>query len=770
MKAFFSISTLVLLTICSCSKQTITNIDNHVIIQQRGGQTIGYCPESGVRILEVDGYYFKDLNKNDTLDIYEDWRCTPQERAADLASRLSIDEIAGLMLYSRHMAIPHVSSTDPMKYTYGGKAWAESGAETYELSDQQIIALRDDNLRQILVTKVSSPEDAAKWSNRLQALAESLPNGIPTNNSSDPRNETRATDEFNAGSGGDVSLWPTPLGLAASFDPEVVRNFAETIQAEYRALGIATALSPQADIYTEPRWRRGVGCFGEDPRMAADMTRAYIDGFQTSYGKDVISEGWGKMSVNCMVKHWPGGGSGEAGRDAHLGFGKYAVFPGENLDTNIYVFNYGAFKLDGPTKYASAVMPYYTISYNQDPSGRNVANAYSKYIIQDLLIDTYGYEGVICTDWSITRDYEEVHKHAGKPWGVEHLNVAERHYEVIKAGCDQFGGNDQKGPVLEAYAMWAADFGEESARARFEHSARKLLLNFFRTGLFENPYLDPAKTAQTVGCDKFRKDGFLAQLKSVVMVKNADNTLPVDTKKKVFIPKRHIPNTYNLAGKITIPASYAYPIDPEITNDYFEIADSAQEADFAVVVIGEPVNGRGFDVEDLNRGGNGYVPMSLQYGDYTATYARATSIAGGDPKEKTANRSYKGKTIRTENAGDIDLIRETREAIGEDKPLIVILPCTKPVIMTEFEKYADAILVSFGVQPQAYLEIISGRYEPTGLLPVQFPADMITVENQFEDTPRDMVPYLDECGNAYDFAYGLNWSGVINDERVKKYR
>lgn len=770
MRNIFCITSAILLTICSCSRQTITHVDNHIIIEQRGGQTIGYCPESGVKIMEIDGYCFKDLNKNDTLDKYEDWRLSPAERAADLASRMNIEEIAGLMLYSRHMAIPHVSSTDPKKYTYGGKPWAESGAATYDLSDQQITALTVDNLRQILVTTVSSPEDAAKWSNRLQALAESLPLGIPTNNSSDPRNETRATDEFNAGSGGDVSLWPTPLGLAASFDPEVVRNFAETIQAEYRALGIATALSPQADIYTEPRWRRGVGCFGEDPRMAADMTRAYIDGFQTSYGSDVIEEGWGKMSVNCMVKHWPGGGAGEAGRDAHLCFGKYAVFPGENLDTNIFVFNHGAFKLDGPTKAASAVMPYYTISYNQDPSGKNVANAYSKYIIQDLLYDTYGYEGVVCTDWTITKDYADVHIHGGKPWGVEHLNVAERHYEVIKAGCDQFGGNDQKGPVLEAYAMWIAEFGEESARARFEHSARKLLLNFFRTGLFENPYLNPEKTAQIVGCSKFRKDGFLAQLKSVVMVKNEANTLPIDTKKKVYIPKRNIPNTYNLAGKIIIPGSYSDPIDPEITNGYFEIATNADEADFAIVVIGEPVNGRGYDIEDLRRGGNGYVPMSLQYGDYTATHARSISIAGGDPKEKTNNRSYKNKTIKTENAGDINLIKETREAIGSDKPLIVILPCSKPVIMSEFEKYADAILVSFGVQPQAYLEIISGKYEPSGLLPIQFPADMITVENQYEDTPRDMVPYVDECGNSYDFAYGLNWSGVINDQRVKIYR
>lgn len=760
----------VLLTICACSRQTITEVDNFVIIEQRGGKTIGYSPTSGIQLLEIDGYCFKDLNRNGALDIYEDWRRSSHERAADLAGQLSIDEIAGLMLYSRHMSIPHISTTDPKKYTYSGIPWLEADVPAYELSDQQIKAVKNNNLRQILVTKISSPEDGAKWSNRLQALAESLPHGIPTNNSSDPRNETRATDEFNEGSGGDVSLWPTPLGLAATFDPEVVREFAETVQAEYRSLGITTALSPQADIYTEPRWRRGVGCFGEDPRLAADMTRAYIDGFQTSYGKDVIEDGWGTMSVNCMVKHWPGGGSGEAGRDAHLGFGKYAVFPGENLDTNIFVFNEGAFRLDGPTKQASAVMPYYTISYAQDPSGKNVANAFSRYIIKDLLQDRYGYDGVVCTDWSITKDYEEVYIHGGKPWGVEKLSVDERHYEVIKAGCDQFGGNDRKGPVIAAYEMWTRDFGQVSARERFEHSARKLLLNFFRTGLFENPYIDPAKTAEAMSSKKFRQKGFEAQLKSVVMLKNSRKTLPVTEGKKVFIPKRNIPNVYNLAGKVTVQGSYSDPIDPEIVKNYFSATSAPEEADFAIVVIGEPVNGRGFDESDLRRGGNGYVPMSLQYGEYTAEYAREHSIAAGDPKEKSRDRSYKGKTIRTENAGDIDLVIETRKAIGEDKPLIVILPCSKPVIVREFEKYADAILVSFGVQPQAYFEIIKGNFEPSGLLPVQFPADMKTVELQYEDTPRDMECYTDSEGNVYDFGFGLNWSGIINDQRVRTYR
>lgn len=139
------------------------------------------------------------------------------------------------------------------------------------------------------------------------------------------------------------------------------------------------------------------------------------------------------------------------------------------------------------------------------------------------------------------------------------------------------------------------------------------------------------------------------------------------------------------------------------------------------------------------------------------------------PKERTANRSYRGKTVKTENITDIQLVAETRSAM-KDKPVVVILSCQKPVVLGEFEKYADAILVSFGVEPQAYLDVISGQYEPSGLLPVQFPADMKTVEQQFEDSPRDMKCYTDSQGNTYDFAFGLNWSGVIDDERVRKYR
>ena len=758
---------LILAAACACQQYNVTEHEGYNVLTQKGGPALGY---SDVDIIYVDDFAFKDLNRNGRLDVYEDWRKTPAERAEDLVSQMPVEYLSGILTNGHTVNVPGYASMSVSGILYGGKPFQESGAQPWAGCDRLIKAINDFDTRQILMAHSESPITSARWNNEVQKLCEAAPFGIPSCNSSDPRNEIKATDEYNAGSGGVCSQWPTPLGLAATFDPAVVADFANTVKKEYRAIGFGTALSPQADLATDPRWRRNPGTFGENPQLVADLSKAYIDAFQTTDDENLrIHEGWGHQSLNCMVKHWPGGAAGEAGRDAHLCFGKYAVFPGGQFDTALQVFVKGAFNLDGPTGQASAVMPYYTISYGIDPSGKNVANSFSRYIIQDLLIDTYGYDGVICTDWTITGDYKDVHIHGGKPWGVETLSVAERHYEILKAGVDQFGGNNEKGPVLEAYRMWCEEFGEDSARERFEHSARKLLMNFFRTGLFENPYLDSEETSEVLSSKDFRDRGYQAQLKSVVMLKNSGNVLPVQERAKVYMPKRQMPNTYNLAGKVTIPGRYDWPIDPAFFKDYYEFVEDPADADFAVVVIGDPVNGRGYDVEDLRNGGNGYVPMSLQWSEYTADQARAVSLAGGDPKEKTTNRSYRGKTIRTENSADISLVAGTREAMGE-KPVVVVLPCQKPVVMGEFESYADAILVSFGVEPQAYLDIISGRYEPSGLLPVQFPADMTTVELQCEDSPRDMKCYTDSEGNSYDFAFGMNWNGVIDDERVKKYR
>jgi beta-glucosidase len=167
-------------------------------------------------------------------------------------------------------------------------------------------------------------------------------------------------------------------------------------------------------------------------------------------------------------------------------------------------------------------------------------------------------------------------------------------------------------------------------------------------------------------------------------------------------------------------------------------------------------------------GGNGYVPISLQYGPYTATNARATSLAGGDPKERFTNRSYRGKTVTVSNESDLRAVLDARAKMN-GKPVIVVMNLSNPVVVSEFEPGVNAILVSFGVQDQAILDILRGAAEPSGLLPFQMPANMQTVEEQQEDTPRDMRPYVDAQGHAYDFAFGLKWTGVIQDARTATY-
>lgn len=731
------------------------------VVKNPNGPDIG---TAGARLLEVDGLFFKDLAGTGELLPYEDWRLSPEERARDLASRLTIEEIAGLMLYSPHQMVP-AQPGGPFPGTYGGKSLAESGCEPWALTDQQKKFMEKDHVRHVLAAVLDNAETTAQWSNRLQSFAESLPWGIPVNISSDPRHgSSNAGAEYKSGAG-DVSKWPEGLGMAATFSPELCRAFGDAVSKECRAMGITTALFPQVDLATEPRWMRFEDTFGAHPDMVAEFGKAYCDSLQTTEGSP---NGWGKDSLCAMAKHWPGGGPCEGGRDAHYPFGKFAVYPGNNLSDHLKPFLEGVFKLDGPTGSASAIMPYYTVSWGVDQKdGKNVGNSYSRYIIHDLLREKYGYDGIVCTDWGITADPDpEVDSFSSRCYGVENLSEGERHLLAIENGVDQFGGNSAMGPILEAYKIGGQRHGEEAMRRRMEESAVRLLKNIFRCGLFENPYLDPAGSAQVAGCEEFCQAGYEAQLKSVVMVKN-QGALPQRERKKVYIPIRHI-GPMKAFFRSDMPAREVDPIDTGLVEKYYHRADAPEDADFALVFIESPLSD-GYSKADREAGGNGYVPISLQYRPYTASSAREESIAGGDFREDFTNRGYKDKVGSAANEADLDLVIDTKKAMG-DKPVIVVLRMHKPTVPAEFEPYADGILVDFGVQAQAILDLASGKAEPSGLLPVQMPANMETVERHCEDVPLDMEPYADGAGNRYDFGFGLGWGGQIDDERTRRYR
>ena len=479
---------------------------------------------------------------------------------------------------------------------------------------------------------------------------------------------------------------------------------------------------------------------GSDPEKVIPMVKAYCDGMQTTEGSP---DGWGADSVITMVKHWPGGGTGEGGRDAHYAYGCFAVYPAGQFAEHLRPFTEGAFRLDGPTGKAGAVMPYYTVSWLEDHE--KVGNSYNEYILKDLLREKYDYDGVVCTDWGITADPNpEIDSFGSRCYGVNELTEAERHLRIILNGVDQFGGNNRAEPVLEAWRIGEERCGADFMEERMRLSAKRLLTGMFRVGLFENPYLDPAESERIVGNAAFVKAGLEAQARSAVLLRKG--LLPLREGIKVYVPTRKIRAHKNFMRFID-PESAPDPLDGFDCSPWFERAETPEEADAAIVFMESPQSDP-YDPEDRKNGGNGYRPLMLQYREYTASEARAESIGGGDFREDFINRSYRGKTNRCFNEQDLDNLEETRRRMG-GKPVIVCMLMHNPTVPAEWESLADGIVVYFSCGRSVLMDILFGKRTAGGRLPYNLPKDMAAVEEHGED---------EICGpEAYVCADGSVW-------------
>ena len=768
------------------------------VTNPNGGRRLSVREPS--HIVEVkDGAYtyaFKDSDRDGELDVYEDWRLDSVTRAADLVSRLDVSEMSALMLY------PFMST--PV------------GGELSEATMQ----LLEKGCRFVLSNSSDSVSDNVLWNNHMQAwLEENDPCGIPMNRSADPLNTTSnaAMGIYNEGTvtvynDSGVSGWPGNLGLAATFDPYYALLHGQAASREYRALGITTALSPQVDLASEPRWTRFSGTFGEGSLLSGDLASSYVHGFQSSWdglGAEASDLGWGVDSVVCMIKHFPGDGAAESGREAHGNTGKYNVYPGNNLMEHVSVFA-KTIDIDGSlTGGLKAVMPSYSIAMGETgPIGEAVGSGYSSYKLLDILRGQLGFDGLICCDWEITN---------GKIWGVEHLTIVQRHLKAIEAGLNMFGGSAAADANELAYEMgvlahtdvsgWSPASGEIASEGStgeaymlglYRDSAQKCLEISFYAGLFDDPYICLAESEATVGCDAFRSAGFEAQLASVVMLKNRGGVISDNhgEKKTVYIPLRY--TAASASGSASIGLWFG---DEESMSVYFDIVtdtirpganpESYSEADilrrtdftgvdFALVSFSAPLySGSGAADLDGSDGSidNGYYPTSLQFGEYYADPAFVDMPLGVDPDEELewiaaggepgTSRYYGGKTVAGSTATP-EMIAELRELVGE-LPIVAYVTASNPFCCHEFEPYCDAILVGFAISRSAACQLIGGYYEPAGLLPCQLPADMETVERQYEDVSFDMECHTDSEGHTYDYAFGMDWSGVIRDWRVETY-
>ena len=739
--------------------------DGWMKVTQEGGPTLGYSPNTGVTILTVDGFAFKDLNKNGKLDAYEDWRLDAQTRSEELASLMTPEEQLPLMFLNRYD-----SDYKPGKRT------------------EYLIGLLDQGIRSLATPRGANNMAQYMWYiNDMQAYVEALPYGIPMEQCGEAGNAL-------------ASSWPNNLSLAATFDPNIAAQRALAMSEEYRAIGITGMMTPQIDLATEPRWSRITGTFGEDPALSRDMAVAYDNAMQSTYDEEGNDLGWGMKSLNSQLKHFPGDGPGESGRESHNAYGAYAVYPGDNLFAHLIPFK-GCLNLPGKTGAASGVMPSYSIAIDEDGNPYDdvqLASAYSYFKLTEILREEMGFDGVISSDFIIAEGLPGTNP---REWGVEDLTIPERRLLAIEAGLDRFGGEAFPETLLEAYKLGVEKHGEEWMANRINESAVRLLRNMFQVGLFELPYVSTEYAKSVVNTDEKNAAGYDALTKTVAMLKNSGNIIHEATtdadKPTVYLPMIYANGAWSygidtkvalkyfniVTDKVSTTLTGALDKDGKPTVSEADIIRASDEeissCDFALVCITSPKNGRGYDSET-----NTYFPISLQYGDYTADslYVRQTSL-GGRIVEVTVdspygaqtiyepeNRSYYGNSAQISNKNHLDTVLFAADRADK---VIVSITASNPMIFSEFEDKVDAILMNFGQSGEqvakVICEIITGKLEPSALLPIQMPANMETVEAQYEDVPRDMECHVDTDGNTYDFAFGLNWSGVIKDERVAKY-
>lgn len=532
------------------------------------------------QIIKADGLEFRDLDGSGDLTPYEDWRLSPAERAEDLTGRLDLAQKAGQIMHAS---------------LWGNDAYDREAFQS-RLSEGHITTY---------ISRLSV--DAGKLAqehNDLQSMAEEQPFGIPLKISTDPRNGFSVTEGQTVASA-DFTPFPDPIGMGAVADPATTKKTAAIIRKEYRAVGIHEALSPQADIATEPRWTRINGTFGSTGEEAKQQVKAYVEGLQGG------SSGLTPDSVATVVKHWVGYGAQVNGYDSHYYYGRYAAFPGNNFQEHITPYE-GAFEAG-----AAGIMPTYSILKDLERDGsviEQVGAGHNEYLLQDLLRGQYGFKGVITSDWGIANDCpascQELQPPGpfwgahgfGMPWGVQDMTLPERYASAVNAGVDIIGGSEQPEYLVRAVEQGLL------AEDRLSEAVERVLGQKFELGLFENPYVDPAEADRVVGSASSRTVALDTQARSLTLLENDASTLPLrkNTGKKAFLygvdaTAAKAAGLVPVTDVATADVAIIRLTDPRGGEDLTDLNFSGTEADYQALVAAANAGVRTIAVPNLTR-------------------------------------------------------------------------------------------------------------------------------------------------------------------------
>ena len=676
-------------------------------------------------IIKQDGLEFKDLFGDGVLKPYEDWRLSPQERAEDLVSRMTDEEKAGMfVIVDQKMGISckdgQPTSRCGVLSEYEGPGIRGSMAypTTYQLTTRHI--------RHLIVRENAKPHEFAKWMNTLQEVCEGTRLGIPCIVAANSKNES-ADIRYNAQEeDNQFTTYPGTLGIAASRNMDLVKEFGETGHREFLACGLRKGYMYMADCATDPRWFRTFGTFGENPDLISQIIPELIKKYQ--------GEELNETSVAMTIKHFPGGGARENGFDPHYVEGKYNVYatPGSLEKYHLPPFQAAV------QAHPSAIMPYYAIPSNEKSSvpqkpfetdfEEEIAFAYNKQFINGLLRNTLGFDGYVNSDTGVLGDMA---------WGAEEMTKAQRAAKVLQAGTDMVSGEADPKPFLEAIK-------EKMVEPEIvDRALVRLLKELFALGLFENPYVDEEEADRMVNTEESRKQAYQAHQESVVVLKNRNGLLPLDESalkdKKIYV-ELFCKDDYTekelevmaLSGSRKDPKKTIAEFVASVKRDYpqWQIVDDYHQADVAILFL-NPTSGSYFE----------------------------------------ATPSYLELNIFEETGIRLEKIRQIRAAVPS---VVMHVNLNLPFLMTNVEPMADALSVGFCTFGQAVLDVLSGKVKPAGKLPITLPGSDAAIavdEHGICASPNDVpgydkakymkdglsYAYRDEDGKEYRYDFGLTW-------------
>ena len=381
------------------------------------------------------------------------------------------------------------------------------------------------------------------------------------------------------------TIFPIPIGQAATFDPAIVEKGARISAVEATANGIRWTFSPMLDIARDPRWGRVAEGAGEDPYLDVQMGVAMVKGYQ---GEDLSDP----TAMAACIKHFVGYGAAEGGRDYN------STMISERSLRNTY---FPAFKASAEAGAATLMT-----SFNEIDGIPSTGN---RWLLKDILRDEWGWDGMVVTDWNsagemIAHGFSRDLKHTAE--------------QAINAGVDM----DMMSYGFIQYVEELVKEGKVS-EAEIDRAVRNILKLKFELGLFENPYIDESASAKVDYAAEHLEAAKQCAIESAILLQNRNNVLPLDKAKTILVtgPMADAPHdqlgTWAFDGQkehtvtplealreeydvIWVPG-LAYSRDRN-TKDFAKVRKAAAGADAAVVFVGEEaiLSGEAHSLSNLN--------------------------------------------------------------------------------------------------------------------------------------------------------------------------